>query len=320
MQIPDDVAGGYASARAHMVDGQIRPNRVTDRRLLEVLRSMPREQFLPEALRPLAYIDDNLPLGDGRVLMEPLILARLLQLGRARPGERVLVVGAGVGYGVAVLAGCGASVVGLEEQPALLAVARATCASLGAGRHPGAGPARGWPPGWRPLWADRDRGRGARHPSGAREPIGSTQWPAGRRAGRRGADAAGGDRRGDARRPGVPLRLRRLNPAAALPAARPRLHLLRVSRKARTPPPSVRHSNCASPSRMVPSISNGGVDCCPTARTAVPKSMFPKPRLWWGQGAKPLALPSTCLPFNENARRCGIAVGDLGRAMAEYGR
>ncbi len=133
MQVPDDVAGGYASARAHMVDGQIRPNRVSDRRLLDVLRSMPREQFLPEALRPLAYIDDNLPLGAGRVLMEPLILARLLQLGRARPGERVLVVGAGVGYGAAVLAGCGASVVGLEESPTLLAVARAACAILAPG-------------------------------------------------------------------------------------------------------------------------------------------------------------------------------------------
>ncbi len=133
MQVPDDVAGGYASARAHMVDGQIRPNRVTDRRLLDVLRSMPREQFLPEALRPLAYIDDNLPLGGGRVLLEPLILARLLQLGRPRPGERVLVVGAGVGYGAAVLAGCGASVVGLEESPSLLAAARAACAVLAPG-------------------------------------------------------------------------------------------------------------------------------------------------------------------------------------------
>lgn len=150
MQVPDDAASGYASARAHMVDGQIRPNRVTDRRLLEVLRSMPREQFLPEALRPLAYIDDNLSLGDSRVLIEPLILARLLQLGRARPGERVLVVGAGVGYGAAVLTACGASVVGLEESPALLAAARVACATLApgltlvqgrlAGGHPDGGP------------------------------------------------------------------------------------------------------------------------------------------------------------------------------------
>ncbi len=148
MQVPEDAASGYASARAHMVDGQIRPNRVTDRRLIEVLREMPREQFLPEALRPLAYIDDNLSLGHGRVLIEPLILARLLQLGKARPGERVLVIGVGVGYGAAVLAGCGASVVGLEESPALLVAARAACSRLAPGVTLVQGPlAAGYPDG-----------------------------------------------------------------------------------------------------------------------------------------------------------------------------
>ncbi len=130
MQVPIQ---DYASARAHMVDGQLRPNRVSDRRLLEVLRELPRERFLPEPLRPLAYIDEDLPLGGGRVLMEPLVLARLLQLARARPGERVLIVGAGVGYGAAVLSRCGADVIGLEEVPALLAAARYACGALAPG-------------------------------------------------------------------------------------------------------------------------------------------------------------------------------------------
>ena len=130
MQVPIQ---DYASARAHMVDGQLRPNRVSDRRLLEVLRELPRERFLAEPLRPLADIYEDLPLGGGRVLMEPLVLARLLQLARARPGERVLIVGAGVGYGAAVLSRCGADVIGLEEVPALLAAARYACGALAPG-------------------------------------------------------------------------------------------------------------------------------------------------------------------------------------------
>lgn len=128
-ETPRDPEIGYATARAFMVDGQIRPNKVTDRKLLEALRSMPREQFVPESLRPTAYIDEDLPLGEGRVLMEPLIFARLVQLARPRPGERVLVVGAGVGYGAAILTACGASVVGLDDSQGLLAAARATCAT-----------------------------------------------------------------------------------------------------------------------------------------------------------------------------------------------
>ncbi len=112
-----------AAARNFMVDGQVRPNKVTDPRVIDAMRALPREEFVPAALSTLAYVDRALPLGNGRVMMEPMIIARLVQLARARPGDRALVVGAGTGYGAALLAACGASVTALEEDDALRSVA-----------------------------------------------------------------------------------------------------------------------------------------------------------------------------------------------------
>jgi protein-L-isoaspartate(D-aspartate) O-methyltransferase len=118
-----------AAARDIMVDGQLRPNRVTDPRIIDTMRRLPRERFVPAALAPLAYIDDDLKLTANRVLMRPLVLARLIQLAAPRPGETVLVVGAGTGYGAAVLAACGVHVTALEENPDLAALARQTAAT-----------------------------------------------------------------------------------------------------------------------------------------------------------------------------------------------
>lgn len=114
----------YAAARDHMVDGQLRPNKVVDPRIIRAMRTLPRERFLPPQLRSLAYIDEDLALPGGRSFTEPLVLARLVQLARVRSGERVLVVGAGAGYGAAVLAACGGAVTALEQDEALLAQAR----------------------------------------------------------------------------------------------------------------------------------------------------------------------------------------------------
>ena len=116
----------FAAARILMVDGQIRPNKVYDLRVLDALRHLPREQFVPEAQASLAYADVPVPLGNGRVLLEPMVIARLAQSAAVRTGERALVVGAGTGYGAALLAACGAHVTALEEDPALLALARRT--------------------------------------------------------------------------------------------------------------------------------------------------------------------------------------------------
>ncbi len=111
-------------ARNLMVDGQLRPSKVTDRRILDAMRSLPREAFAPAGVAALAYIDQDLPLGGGRVMLKPLVIARLLQLAAPRAGETVLVVGSGTGYGAAILAACGAQVTALEEDAALLGHAR----------------------------------------------------------------------------------------------------------------------------------------------------------------------------------------------------
>jgi protein-L-isoaspartate(D-aspartate) O-methyltransferase len=117
-------AAPFAEARDCMVDSQIRPNRVTDPRILAAMRRLPRERFLPPRLAALAYADEDVPLGHGRVLIEPLVIARLVQLAAIVEGERALVVAAGVGYGAALVAACGATVTALEEDQGLLALAR----------------------------------------------------------------------------------------------------------------------------------------------------------------------------------------------------
>ena len=151
----------YAERRRNMVDSQLRPNKVTDGRVLGAMRSLPRERFLPPALAALAYADGDVALPGGRCLMDPMVLARLVQLADPAPGERVLVVGAGTGYGAAVLAACGAAVLALEENEALSGIARAVLPELAdladGARAPGgqaapvellSGPlAAGWPDG-----------------------------------------------------------------------------------------------------------------------------------------------------------------------------
>ena len=117
-------ADHFADARNRMVDSQIRPNRVSDPRILSAMRRLPRERFLPAHLWALAYADEDVPLGSGRFMMEPMVLARLLQAAVLRENEGVLVVGAGTGYSAAVLAACGCRVTALEQDTPLLAIAR----------------------------------------------------------------------------------------------------------------------------------------------------------------------------------------------------
>jgi protein-L-isoaspartate(D-aspartate) O-methyltransferase len=88
------------------------------------MRKLPRERFVPASLRSLAYADEDVLLDNGRALMEPMVLARLIQMAAPVAGERALVVAAGAGYGAAVLAACGASVTALEEDETLLGLAK----------------------------------------------------------------------------------------------------------------------------------------------------------------------------------------------------
>jgi protein-L-isoaspartate(D-aspartate) O-methyltransferase len=133
------------AARNMMVDSQVRPNKVTDRRLIEAMRRIPRERFLPPDLAVLAYVDEDVPLGGGRFLTEPMVIARLVQAAAIRPGEHALVVAAGTGYAAALLAACGAQVTALEDDPALSAIARAALADAAPAVHLAAGPpGSGW--------------------------------------------------------------------------------------------------------------------------------------------------------------------------------
>lgn len=114
----------YEVARDCMVNSQIRPNRVNDPRIIAAMRRLPREQFLPESVRHLAYVDEDIPLGNGRFMIEPMVLARMLQAAQLQDKERVLVVAAGAGYGAAVLDACGCKVFALEDDPDLIRLAR----------------------------------------------------------------------------------------------------------------------------------------------------------------------------------------------------
>ena len=109
----------YATARLNMVENQIRPNRVTDERLLVAIAEVPRERFVPKRLQGNAYVDQDLALGDGRYLMEPVVFARLLQAAAIGPGDVVLDIGCGTGYSAAVLGKLAGTVVALESDAAL---------------------------------------------------------------------------------------------------------------------------------------------------------------------------------------------------------
>lgn len=114
----------YEAARANMVESQIRPNKVTDERVIAAFGRLRRELFLPARLRGVAYADEDLPLGQGRFLMQPMVSARLLQAGAIRPTDGVLVVGAGVGYEAAAAALLARSVIALEDDPELSRLGR----------------------------------------------------------------------------------------------------------------------------------------------------------------------------------------------------
>ncbi len=120
-----------AAARHNMVESQLKPNRVTDLRVQAAMATVPRERFVPEYLSQVAYVDEDLELVPGRYLMEPRVFGRLLQEAGVREGERVLEVGCGTGFGLAVLAEMGAVVVGLESDPVLATAARSTLKALG---------------------------------------------------------------------------------------------------------------------------------------------------------------------------------------------
>jgi protein-L-isoaspartate(D-aspartate) O-methyltransferase len=114
----------YRAARLNMVEGQLRTNKVTDPAILDAFLDVPRERFVPPHLGGAAYIDEDIPLGGGRSLMEPMVLARLLQLAAIGRGDGVLEIGAATGYATAILSRLAARVVAVEGEQRLIAIAR----------------------------------------------------------------------------------------------------------------------------------------------------------------------------------------------------
>ncbi|MDJ0934905.1 MAG: protein-L-isoaspartate O-methyltransferase [Kiloniellales bacterium] len=121
----------FAQARSNMIDSQLRTNKVTDTGVLDAFAAVPRERFLPEARAGVAYIDEDLEVAPGRYLMEPMVLARLLQAARIEATDMVLDVGCTTGYSSAVLARLADTVVALESDPALCERANQTLQDLG---------------------------------------------------------------------------------------------------------------------------------------------------------------------------------------------
>jgi protein-L-isoaspartate(D-aspartate) O-methyltransferase len=114
----------FRAARAHMIESQLRPSKVVDARVLGAFAGIRRELFVPEHLRVVAYVDEDLPLGRGRYLMEPMVVARLLQAAAIERTDTVLIIGAGTGCEAALAAALARSVVALEEEPELARCAR----------------------------------------------------------------------------------------------------------------------------------------------------------------------------------------------------
>jgi protein-L-isoaspartate(D-aspartate) O-methyltransferase len=105
----------FSTARKNMIECQIRTNKVVDEALLSSMGEAPRERFLPDGLRAVAYVDEDLKLNAERSLMEPMVLARLLQELALTPGDAVLDIASGTGYAAAIMARLVGAVFALES-------------------------------------------------------------------------------------------------------------------------------------------------------------------------------------------------------------
>ena len=123
----------FARARETMVEQQVRPWDVLDARVLETLARMPREAFVADALRGLAYTDTELPIGHGETMMKPVLEGRTLQALLPTATESVLEIGAGSGYLAACLAQLAREVVAIERHADLADAAQARLAAQGIG-------------------------------------------------------------------------------------------------------------------------------------------------------------------------------------------
>ena len=126
-------ASDFSTLRTRMVDNQLRTTDVTKHEVLSAFLAVPRELFVPANKQDLAYVDADIELGGDRFVMEPSPLARLIQLAEVKTTDRVLIIGAGMGYGAAIVSHLAKSVVALEDNAELATAASAALASAGSG-------------------------------------------------------------------------------------------------------------------------------------------------------------------------------------------
>lgn len=121
----------FAQARFAMVARQIAGRGIEAAHLLDAMRSVPREAFVPAHLRGAAYEDRPLPIEAGQTISQPYIVALMIDAAAIAPGDRVLEIGAGSGYAAAVIGRIAKRVFAIERLPALAALARSRLAALG---------------------------------------------------------------------------------------------------------------------------------------------------------------------------------------------
>ena len=121
----------FSAARRHMVDGQLRPNRVVSTALLDAMAGVAREDFVPKAAKGIAYMDEDLPVGDGRYLLAPLTLARLIQAAAPGKHDTVLDIGGATGYSTGVLSRLAGTVISIEQDHPMVDRARNALQGVG---------------------------------------------------------------------------------------------------------------------------------------------------------------------------------------------
>lgn len=119
------------AARDRMVEAHLAGRGVRDRKVLEAMRSVPREAFVQAGYKEFAYDDRPLPIGEGQTISQPYVVAMMIEAAQVKPGDRVLEVGAGSGYAAAVMSRIAERVYGVERIPSLAAEARERIEHLG---------------------------------------------------------------------------------------------------------------------------------------------------------------------------------------------
>ena len=121
----------YLTARQNMVESQIRANRITHKGIIKGFEEIPRELFVPDHLMTVAYVDEKIMISEGRYLIQPMVLALLLQAAAIKTNDVVLEIGCGTGYSTAILARLGSTVVAVEEDEGLADLATKNMVELG---------------------------------------------------------------------------------------------------------------------------------------------------------------------------------------------